>query len=108
MNNEVDIPQAPPAPLTIQASRDPHTGQVYVPPRAFAADGSLRPTQPIDVLGTGVLYSVTTFNGQLYGVVDLDAGARVQALLDAGHYAIGQRLVAVLPAAGEGLRFTHA
>lgn len=108
MKNSTNNPDATPSRVTIQASQDAQTGQVYVPPRALAADGSLRPTQPLEISGAGVLYSATTFSGQVYGIVDLDGGARVQALLDGGSYTIGQRVVAVVSTAEKGLRFAHA
>lgn len=80
--------------IQLQASQDPDTGQTYIPPRALAADGSLRPTVSASVPAQGVLYSATTFNGDQYGIIDLDCGSRIQALLEPGTDRIGERAVA--------------
>jgi uncharacterized OB-fold protein len=94
--------------LILQASRDAHTGQVYIPPRALAADGSLRPTQTIEVPAQGVLYSVTSFAGETYGLVDLDCGTRLQVLLEPDTAVIGARVAARGHGADGKLRFAHA
>lgn len=80
--------------IQLKASRDSVTGQTYVPPRALAADGSLRPTEALEVPAQGVLNSSTTFNGECYGIVDLDCGSRIQTLLAPGTDRIGARVVA--------------
>jgi hypothetical protein len=72
------------ADTSIKASRDLATGQLYVPPRPFAADGSLRECQPIDIPARGVLLAHTSFRGTNYGLIDLDSGPRIQAVLAAG------------------------
>lgn len=94
--------------LELPASRDPVTGQTYVPPRALAADGSLRPAEPIAVAAVGTLYSATTFNGESYGIVDLDCGSRIQALLVAGTDRIGERVLASERNEAGQPRFQHA
>lgn len=94
--------------IQLKASRDPHTGQTYVPPRRLVADGSLRLAELVEVPAQGVLYSATTFNQEWYGIVDLDCGARIQTLLAPGTEKIGERVVAcTLTEAGQA-RFSHA
>lgn len=78
--------------IRLDAARDPVTGQVYVPPRTFVADGSLREPEALTVPARGVLHSATVFAGQAYGIVDLDCGARIQALLEPGTDRIGERV----------------
>ncbi len=86
-----------PAPLasegsaSLWASRDPGTGQIYFPPRALAADGSLRECVPVELAGEGVLYSWTEFNGIAYGQIDLAGDVRVEVLLTPGEHQIGSR-----------------
>lgn len=93
--------------IQLKASRDPQTGQTYVPPRRLVADGSLRQAQAVEVPAQGVLYSVTTFNQEWYGIVDLDCGSRIQTLLEPGTQTIGARVVArTLTEAGQA-RFSH-
>lgn len=93
--------------LTLQASRDEHTGQIYVPPRALAADGSLRPTTAGEVPAQGVLYSFTTFAGECYGLVDLEGGARIQVLLEPNTTVIGARVLALGQGSDGRPRFRH-
>ena len=94
--------------IQLKASRDPRTGQTYVPPRRLVADGSLRRAEPVEVPAQGVLYSVTTFNQEWYGIVDLDCGSRIQTLLEPGTDKIGEPVVArTLTEAGQA-RFGHA
>lgn len=93
--------------LELAASRDPVTGQTYVPPRALAADGSLRPTEAIQVPASGTLHAATTFNGECYGIVDLDCGSRIQTLLNAGTDRIGERVVACELTEKGQARFSH-
>ncbi len=90
----------------LPASIDLVSGQIYVPPRTFVADGSLRQTESLQVPAQGVLFSATTFNGDAYGIVDLDCGARIQALLKEGTDCIGTRVKAMLNNQGE-TRFAH-
>lgn len=93
--------------IQLKASRDTATGQTYVPPRDLAADGSLRSTTPIEVPAQGVLHSATTFNGEHYGIVDLDCGARVQTLLSPGTDRIGARVHALDVNDKGQARFSH-
>ena len=94
-------------PIQLDASRDPVTGQVYVPPRTLVADGSLREPEALAVPARGVLYSATTFDGQAYGIVDLDCGARIQTLLEPGPDRIGARVSACAADATGRPRFAH-
>lgn len=91
--------------VSLDAALDPVTGQFYVPFRTLVADGSLRAPDRIQVPAEGVLYSETTFNGQAYGIVDLDCGSRIQALLEPGTK-IGDRVRAELRDDKE-VRFAH-
>lgn len=101
-----------PDPPTLLGSRDPQTGQVYFPPRALAADGSLRECEPVTLSRTGVLYSYTRMGDKVYGQVDLPEKVRVQSTLAPGQPAeIGApyRLEAVTDDGGTvGWRFTRA
>lgn len=94
-------------PLQLDASRDPATGQVYVPPRTLVADGSLREPEALAVPARGVLHSATRFDGQAYGIVDLDCGARIQALLEPGTERLGARVSACAADASGRPRFAH-
>lgn len=91
----------------LNASRDPESGQIYVPPRSFVADGSLRKPDLVTVPAQGILYSATTLNGQAYGIVDLDCGARIQTLLTPGTDRIGDRVSARDEVQTTEMRFTH-
>lgn len=91
----------------LDASRDEQTGQTYIPPRALAADGSLRPTVAIQVPARGVLHSATSFNGDWYGIVDLECGSRIQTLLAPGTDRIGAPVAAYRDAEDGPLRFRH-
>jgi len=91
----------------LPASRDPVSGQIYVPPRRFVADGSLREAEALAVPAAGVLFSATTFNGQACGIVDLDCGARIQTLLEAGTDRIGARVAAQAVDEQGHARFAH-
>lgn len=93
--------------IQLKASQDVATGQTYVPPRDLAADGSLRITRKIEVPAQGVLYSATTFNGEHYGIVDLDCGARVQSLLAPGTNQLGARVRGLEVNAKGQVRFEH-
>jgi uncharacterized OB-fold protein len=93
-------------PIMLNASRDEATGQTYVPPRALAADGSLRATVQIQVPAQGVLYAATSFQGEHYGIVDLDCGSRIQTLLAPGTDRIGARVKAASIDQGYA-RFEH-
>ncbi len=94
-------------PIQLDAARDPVTGQVYVPPRTFVADGSLREPEALTVPARGVLHSATVFAGQAYGIVDLDCGARIQALLEPGTDGIGARVGARAADEAGRPRFSH-
>jgi uncharacterized OB-fold protein len=74
----------------LKASRDEVSGEVYVPPRRFAADGSLRECVPCEVPAEGILASWTAFQGESYGLVDLAGGIRIQTLLGPGPHEPGQ------------------
>ena len=77
---------------TLSASRDPLTGQLYVPPRRFAADGSLRECEAVQVAAQGVLLAHTSYGGTAYGLLDLDSGTRIQVrLLGDGPHTCGAR-----------------
>ena len=95
----------------IKASCDRETGQYYIPPRALAADGSMRVCEEVTVPAKGALYSWTEFNGVCYGIVDLECGSRVQVYLAEGPHEIG---AAYFAAAGQEhagsyrVRFQHA
>lgn len=93
--------------VQLSASRDAQTGQVYVPPRALAADGSLRATENIEVPAQGVLVSWTSFAGEYYGLIDLDCGARIQALLAPGTDKIGTACTAKTADEQGQPRFSH-
>jgi uncharacterized OB-fold protein len=80
--------------IKLKGSCDPVTGEIYVPPRTYAADGSLRRCEPLAVDGSGTLYSWTTFRNDAYGIIDLACGGRVQAYLGEGPHEIGTRYVA--------------
>jgi uncharacterized OB-fold protein len=92
--------------VQLDGARDPGTGQVYVPFRNLVADGSLRVPERIQVPAQGVLYSATTFNGQAYGIVDLDCGSRIQALLEPGAQ-VGDRVTAHVRENDKEVRFSH-
>ncbi|QIL74197.1 hypothetical protein G7048_27365 (plasmid) [Diaphorobacter sp. HDW4B] len=78
----------------LKASRDPVTQQTYIPPRPLVGDGSLREAEMVTVPAQGVLFACTTFQNELYGIVDLDCGSRIQTLLAPGTERIGERVTA--------------
>jgi uncharacterized OB-fold protein len=80
--------------VQLNASFDSVTGQHYVPPRRFVADGSGREARNVQVAAQGVLYSQTSFRDEWYGIVDLDCGSRIQVLLAPDTTRIGARVVA--------------
>lgn len=94
-------------PLRIPGSRDPGTAEVYVPPRRYAADGSLRECEPVLVDAVGTLASWTVHEDEHYGLVDLSDGVRLQALLDPGTHRIGDSYLGVHDPAGN-VRFRRA
>jgi uncharacterized OB-fold protein len=94
------------AAVELPASRDGVTGELYVPPRRFAADGSLRECVVTTVPARGRLVSWTEFRSEFYGLIDLSAGARIQALLGAGPHALGAEYVGVADRDGK-VRFAH-
>lgn len=73
----------------LDGSRDPRTGDVFCPPRAFAADGSLRRCEGVSLEGVGTLYSWTRFARMSFGQIDLRDGVRIQTRLDGDDHAIG-------------------
>jgi uncharacterized OB-fold protein len=98
-------------PPCLFGSRDPGTGQTYFPPRQYAADGSLRQCERLELSSEGTLYTWTEFSGEGYGQVDLPEGVRVQTRLVAGEHEIGARyrLVTFVDSAGkESYRFGRA
>jgi uncharacterized OB-fold protein len=100
-----------PASPAIPASIDRSTGQVYVPPRRFAADGSLRACEPIEISSVGVLRSWTVLgnppDAEHFGLLDLEHDVRIQVRLDAGPHEIGARYRANPAGTGEELVFSH-
>ena len=73
----------------LPASRDNATGEVYVPPRRFAADGSLRECEMIEVPAVGTLASWTCHKDEFYGLIDLPGNVRIQVLLGPGPHEVG-------------------
>jgi uncharacterized OB-fold protein len=86
--------------LALPGSKDPVSGEVYVPPRRHAADGSLRECQPVEVPAKGVLASWTSYNGEFFGLVDLAHAVRIQARLGEGPHEVGSVYVGVRGAFG--------
>jgi uncharacterized OB-fold protein len=84
--------------VRLKASRDEMSGEVYVPPRRFASDGSLRECVPCEVPAQGTLVSWTAFQGEWYGLIDLAHGIRIQTLLGPGPHEAGQPYVGVTDA----------
>lgn len=87
------------------ATRDPGTGQVYFPPRRFAADGSGRACEPVEVAGAGELRGWTALGGEQFGLIDLDGGLRLQVRLAGSDHEYGARYVVVDT---EEVRFARA
>ena len=81
--------------VVLPGSKDPVSGEVYVPPRRLAADGSLRECQPVDVPAKGVLASWTSYNGEFYGLVDLSHAVRIQTRLGDGPHEVGSDYIGV-------------
>jgi hypothetical protein len=69
---------------------------VYVPPRRFASDGSLRECVPCEVPAEGILVSWTAFQGESYGLIDLADGVRIQTLLGPGPHQTGGAYVGTM------------
>lgn len=80
-------------PLRLLGSRDPATGDIYHPPRTFAADGSLRRCESVELSDHGVLYAWTELGDTVYGQVDLPEGVRILSRLAPGSHAIGATYV---------------
>ncbi|MEV7010066.1 hypothetical protein [Streptosporangium sp. NPDC051022] len=93
-------------PALLSASRDDETGEIYIPPRTYAADGSLRRCTETGIPGVGTLVGWTVSDGEQYGLVVLDAGPRLQVLLSDEAHAYGERYVGV--EADEEVRFFRA
>ena|SRR5437868_14134636 len=77
----------------LAASYDESTGEIYVPPRRFAADGSLRECLALEIPAIGALVGWTSYAGEQYALLDLEQCVRVQALLDGDHHQYGARYV---------------
>ena len=92
-------------PARLAASRDDQTGQVYVPARRFAADGSLRVCTPIEVPARGVLVSWTRYQDENYGLVDLPDAVRIQVLLGDGPHEIGATYTGATTDGSQTVRF---
>lgn len=92
---------------SLPASCDPQTGQVYVPPRRFAADGSLRECEQFTIDAEGNLASCTEYRGEFYGLVDLAHSVRIQVLLGPGPHSVGAHYRGTADASGI-VRFNHA
>lgn len=73
----------------LAGSRDRQTGAIFCPPRAFAADGSLRRCEEVSLEGIGTLYSWTRFARMSFGQIDLRGGPRIQARLEGDDHVIG-------------------
>ncbi|MBO4256222.1 class I adenylate-forming enzyme family protein [Streptomyces griseorubiginosus] len=81
------------SPDTLPGSRDSLTGELYVPARRFAADGSLRECRTEDVLAQGTLVAATHHEGVTHGLIDLDAGCRIHAILSPEGLEVGAHYV---------------
>lgn len=77
--------------VRLRGSRDSATGQIYFPFRALAADGSLRPCEPVALTREGLLFSWTRMGKHCFGQVDLPEGVRVQTPLGDGDHQTGTR-----------------
>jgi hypothetical protein len=75
--------------LMMRASIDSVSGEVYVPARWFAADGSLRVCEETTLPAVGVLRAATGIGGQDYGLIDLDDDVRVQVRLVGTEHEVG-------------------
>lgn len=90
-------------------SRDAATGQTYFPPRAYAADGSMRETESVNLSTTGVLYSWTAMGDTHFGQVDLPEGVRIQCELAPGEHEIDWNYTVEITGPEEGdWRFRRA
>jgi len=76
--------------IQIASSIDLATGEVYVPPRRFASDGSLRRCEESSMAATGVLRAMTAIAGQEYGLVDLDHDVRIQVRIGGTDHRVGE------------------
>lgn len=79
----------PVPPRQLDASRDPLTGDVFVPPRHFSVDGALRVLEPATVLAVGVLAEVVQMGERYYAHLDLLAGPRLMVELGPGPHQPG-------------------
>lgn len=73
----------------LDGSRDPQTGDVFVPPRALSVDGALRRLEDIRVPAVGVLVDVVDMGGRCFAHLDLDAGPRLMVELGPGPHETG-------------------
>jgi len=92
----------PSTPVMLAASRDPQTGHVFFPARAYAADGSLRRCLPVRIEAAGTLFSWTRLGRRCFGQIDLAGGPRVQSVLLGEDHAIGARYALVTEDTGDG------
>lgn len=76
-------------PPRLLGSRDAGTGQIYFPPRALSADGSMRTCDQVVLSYTGMLHAWTEVEAVAYGQVDLPEGPRIQTRLGGGPHEIG-------------------
>jgi len=81
---------------TVRASRDKVTGDIYVPARRFAADGSLRQCEQFDVPADGVLLAWTEYQGVTYGLLQLSTNIQIQNVLMNSPRVVGERYIGVL------------
>lgn len=73
----------------LMGSRDAGTGEVYFPPRPYAADGSMRETKTVPLSVSGTLYSWTALGPVHYGQIDLPEGVLLQCEIAPGEHEIG-------------------
>ncbi|WPB89293.1 hypothetical protein [Streptomyces malaysiensis] len=77
--------------VVLAGSRDPVTGDVFVPARKLSVDGALRDLQPVDLAAVGTLAEVIAMGAEWFGYVDLVGGARVLTRLGEGPHQVGER-----------------
>ncbi len=75
----------------LDGSRDPVTGDVFIPPRGLSVDGALRPLEAVRVPAVGVLVDVVQMAERSFGHLDLDAGPRLMIELGPGPHEAGAR-----------------
>ncbi|WP_407123302.1 hypothetical protein [Bradyrhizobium sp. STM 3561] len=80
---------------TLHASHDPATGAVYYPPRRFAADGSLRECESLEIAAEGVLVAWTEYLDTVYGLLRLPIGIELEVVLQEPPKAAGGHFIGV-------------